>query len=304
MTSLAIETSRLSRRYGSIRAVDGIDLQVPEGSVFGFLGPNGSGKTTTLRMLTGLIRPSGGRAMMQGYDLARQRMKALSAVGAIVEQPALYPSLTGRDHLAMACTLLGHSRREIDPILEIVGLTAASRRKVKGYSLGMRQRLALARALIGNPRILILDEPTNGLDPSGIAEMRALIKSLPARFGTTVLLSSHLLAEVEQIANQVALIKSGQIVFQGTMDSLKAGAGSTLMVEVDRPGRVVQLLTDRGLKAHAEGDWVSARCDEDRAGLAALLSALVSDGVGVSHFELRRAGLESLFLQLTGDGEG
>lgn len=300
--TLSIETEGLTRRYGSVRAVDGIDLQVPEGSVFGFLGPNGSGKTTTLRMILGLISPNKGRVRMNGYDLHRNRSKALTGVGAIIEQPALYPSLTGRETLSMACTLLGHSKNLIDPVLDVVGLTHAQHRKVKGYSLGMRQRLALGRALIGNPRTLILDEPTNGLDPSGIAEMRALVKSLPERFGTTVLLSSHLLAEVEQIADNCALIKQGKLVFQGPLKDLKDQAGATLRIETTHPVRVVEALVEKGLKPHAEGDWVSAICDWDRETRAAFLSSLTGEGVAISHYELRDAQLESLFLQLTGTG--
>ncbi|WOI54727.1 ABC transporter ATP-binding protein [Parvularcula sp. LCG005] len=300
--SMTIQTKGLTRRFGSATVVDGLDLAVPEGSVFGFLGPNGSGKTTTLRMLLGLIKPHRGVVELNGANLRRNRRQALTGVGAIIEQPALYPSLTGRDALKMTCILLGHDQSRIDPILDVVGLKDAAHKRSKNYSLGMRQRLALAQALIGDPTLLILDEPTNGLDPSGIAEMRALIKSLPARFGTTVLLSSHLLSEVEQVANHCALIKSGKLVFQGPIAQLKADAGATLVIGADKPGRVVQLLGDRGLKGYQEGQRVMAVCDWDEMQLAAFLRTLVEDGLNVTHYELRAAQLENLFLQLTGTG--
>ena len=197
--NLAIETAGLSRAFGSVTAVDGVDLQVPEGSVFGFLGPNGAGKTTTIRMLLGLISASAGTVRINGEDLGAARSAALSGVGAIVESPALYPNLTGRDIMAMAARLGGRSSGEAREMIDQVGLTAAANRRVSGYSLGMRQRLALAHAMLGKPRLLILDEPTNGLDPAGIADMRELIRALPRRLGATVFLSSHLRSPEPQL---------------------------------------------------------------------------------------------------------
>ena len=300
--SLAVETVGLSKRYGSVRAVDGIDLQVPEGSVFGFLGPNGSGKTTTLRMLLGLIRPHKGRVRMNGHDVASERSQALGGVGAIIESPSLYPTFTGRQTLSLAATLLGRGRDQIDDLLDVTGLTHAAKRKVKGYSLGMRQRLAIARALMGQPRLLVLDEPTNGLDPAGIAEVRELIRSLPGRYGTTVLLSSHLLAEVEQVADSCALIKSGRILFQGPLEDLKASAGALLIVETDDPGAAAAILASHGLSPEIDGNRVTARCELSREERAALLTALIAGGVQVSHYELKQPQLENIFLELTGPG--
>lgn len=302
--SLAVHTTGLSKRYGRVRAVEEVELAVPEGSVFGFLGPNGSGKTTTLRMLLGLIRPDRGRVEVNGHDLRSARRAALDRVGAIIEQPALYPSFTGRQILSLAATLLGRGRDQIDELLEIAGLTHAASRRVKGYSLGMRQRLAIARALIGDPRLLILDEPTNGLDPAGIAEVRELIKSLPARFGTTVLLSSHLLSEVEQMADSCALIKDGRLLFQGPLEELKASAGAMLVIEADDPPRVATMLKEKGLDPHIEGARVLCRCDWARAERAALLADLVKAGLAISHFELKKPQLEHIFLELTGPGGG
>ncbi|WP_370338995.1 ABC transporter ATP-binding protein [Parvularcula marina] len=300
--NFSIETSGLSKRYGSVRAVDGIDLQVPEGSVFGFLGPNGSGKTTTLRMLLGLIRPNRGRVRVNGADLGSNRYAALGKVGAIVEQPALYPTLTGRQTLRMHATLIGRGRGEVEEILALVGLTHAANRKSKGYSLGMRQRLAIGRALLGKPQLLILDEPTNGLDPSGIAEVRELIKSLPERTGTTVLLSSHLLSEVEQMADTCALINKGKLLFQGPLEELKASAGAFLIAEVDDPARAAEVFTNSGLEPNIRGSFVEARCDWDKKGRAALLAALVCAGIEVSYFELKQPQLENVFLELTKPG--
>ncbi|MEM9232771.1 MAG: ABC transporter ATP-binding protein, partial [Pseudomonadota bacterium] len=260
---------------------------------------NGSGKTTTLRMLLGLIRPNRGTVRVNGADLDKDRNGALGRVGAIVEQPALYPTLTGRQTLRMHATILGRGKDQVDDILATVGLTHAAKRKVKGYSLGMKQRLAIGRALIGNPRLLVLDEPTNGLDPSGIAEVRELIKSLPSTAGTTVMLSSHLLAEVEQMADTCALINKGKLLFQGPLEELKATAGSVLVAEVDDPGRAAEIFAAAGLSPLVSDDRVEARCDWDRSARAELLSRLVSAGIAVSYFELRQPQLENVFLELT-----
>lgn len=299
----SIETRGLTRHFGKIRAVEDVSLQVPSGSVFGFLGPNGSGKTTTLRMLLGLVKPDTGSVLMNGHDLSAARGAALASVGAIIEQPALYPHITGHQTLKMAAALLGRGRRDIDEMLEVAGLTAAARRKVKGYSLGMKQRLAIARALLGRPSLLLLDEPTNGLDPSGIAEMRELVRSLPARFGTTVLLSSHLLSEVEQMADTVGLIKKGSLIFQGTLDSLKEGAASLLILEATDMAALTSALATRRLSPEDAKGKVQVLFEGGQADRAALLAALIAEGHAISHFELRPPGLESLFLQLTGEGD-
>src|SRR5262245_58240224 len=222
MQKHAIETRRLTRRFGTQLAVDDLNLSAPEAGVYGFLGPNGAGKTTTIRMLLGLIRPDAGEVWLFGAPLAANRQSLMRRVGALVEVPSLYPHLTGRENLEVTRRLLGGPRELIDRALDIVKLTADSHRRVREYSLGMRQRLGLALALLNKPELLILDEPTNGSDPAGIHEMRDLIRRLPAEFGITVFLSSHLLSEVEQIAGHIGIIHQGRLLFQGTLPELQA----------------------------------------------------------------------------------
>ncbi len=299
----AVRTQSLSRKYGSFIAVDDLNLAVPAGSIFGFLGPNGAGKTTTIRMLLGLIRPNAGSVEINGRDLAADRKDALASVGAIVETPTLYGNLTGRENLKSAALLIDCPDNDIDRVLEIVSLVRVADKRVKEYSLGMRQRLALARALLGSPKLLILDEPTNGLDPSGIADMRTLIRRLPADFGATVLLSSHILVEVEQIADHCALINHGKTLFQGRLDDLIAEAKATLAIQSADAQRTISFLQSKGVAAEEKNGLVEAPCAFDRRECAALLTAIVTDGQEISYFELKRPSLENLFLQMTARGE-
>ena len=214
MSEMVIETNALTRRYGKRTAVDRVDLCVPRGEIYGFLGPNGAGKTTTIRMLLGLIRPTAGTVRLFGENFHRHRMSVLRRVGSLVESPSYYGHLTGAENLEVVRRLLGAPKKRIAEALEIVRLTEAADRPVKGYSLGMKQRLGIAIALLGHPELLILDEPTNGLDPAGIQEMRRLIKDMPRKYGMTVLVSSHLLSEIDQIATQVGIIHEGRLIFQ------------------------------------------------------------------------------------------
>jgi ABC-2 type transport system ATP-binding protein len=296
----AVETSDLSRAFGSVTAVDGVDLAVPEGSIFGFLGPNGAGKTTTIRMLLGLINPSAGTIRLNGEELQSRRSAALSGVGAIVESPALYPNLTGWETVMMAARLAGLDRSEARDRLDQVGLSAAAGRRVSGYSLGMRQRLALARAMLGRPRLLILDEPTNGLDPAGIADMRQLIRDLPARLGATVFLSSHLLSEIEQTATHCALIDRGGLVFQDQLSRLSDKAPVIIAIETDKPAQLVKRFLEDGVHADRDGPVVRAQLDLDPGARAELVSALVSEGYAISGVWTERPNLEAVFLKLTG----
>ncbi len=228
-----IETRQLTRSFKDTRAVDGLSLQVPAGSVYGFLGPNGAGKTTTIRMLLGLIRPDGGEIRLFNRRLRDDTMGVLRRVGSLVESPSLYPHLNGRENLEVLRRMTGGSRSEIDRVLKVVNLENAANRLVRNYSLGMRQRLGLAVALFGQPELLILDEPTNGLDPAGIHEMRELICRLPAE-GLTVFLSSHLLSEVEQMVTQIGIVQSGRLIFQGKPDELKTRTRNQVFVATDR----------------------------------------------------------------------
>ena len=218
-TPIAIETTQLTKRYDSMMAVDHLDLQVERGEIFGFLGPNGAGKTTTMRMLLGLIRPTSGSARILGMDVATDLPAILARTGSMIEEPAFYPYLSGRDNLRAMARLSGISEDLVPGILERVDLNGAANKRFKAYSMGMKQRLALGAALLADPEILILDEPANGLDPAGIVEMRDLMKDLKHE-GRTVLISSHVLHEVEQICDRIAIVNGGRIVVQGRVEEL------------------------------------------------------------------------------------
>lgn len=297
-----IETQGLCRAFGDVTAVDGLNLAVPEGSVFGFLGPNGAGKTTSIRMLLGLIASDAGEVRLNDCSLAQNRSQALAGVGAIVEGPALYPNLTGREILTLSARLSGRPVRHALEQLERVQLVDAMDRQVSEYSLGMRQRLALARAMMGHPRLLILDEPTNGLDPAGIADMRALIRSLPETLGATVFLSSHLLSEIEQIATHCALMDKGKMVFQDRLERLTDAAPAMLAIETDRPALLARRFLDQGVHAQADDSWVRATISLSAEDRRALVRDLIKNDIGVSALRVEKPTLETLFLRLTGAG--
>lgn len=221
-----IETKNLSKTYGNFSAVSNVSLHIPEGSVYGFLGPNGAGKSTTMKMFLGLTRPSGGSFSIDGKHYPENRMDILKEIGSFIEAPAFYGNLTGEENLDIIRKILGLPKSSVSEALELVGLTQWRRRLAKKYSLGMKQRLGLASALIGRPPILILDEPTNGLDPVGIHEIRTLIRSLPKQFDCTVLVSSHLLSEIELMADNIGILNHGHLLFEGTIDDLRNDAAS------------------------------------------------------------------------------
>src|SRR5580692_12088400 len=252
-SSLAVSTDGLTKRFGDRTVVDGVNLAIPRGSVCGFVGPNGAGKTTTLRMLLGLVRPTAGSGEILGGSL-EDPASYLHKVGALIESPAFYPQLSGRDNLK-ALTRLGQiPAAVIDPTLERTGMTARAGDKYRSYSLGMKQRLGIAAALLPDPSLLILDEPTNGLDPAGIVEMRGLIRSL-ADEGMTTFVSSHLLSEIEHICDHVVMIRSGRSVFQGSVAALRGMRTSELVIrpeDAGQLGNLAQLLSDTGCTAQIE----------------------------------------------------
>jgi ABC-2 type transport system ATP-binding protein len=294
----AIETSGLGRRFGRQVAVDEVDLRVPERAVYGFLGQNGAGKTTTIRMLLGLLKPTSGTARLFGHDVRRERMAAARLAGALVETPCHYDHLTGRENLAVTARLLGAAKIEIGRVLEIVDLASAAERRVGGYSLGMRQRLGVARALIGRPKLLILDEPTNGLDPNGICDMRRLIAGLPEAEGVTVFVSSHILSEVEQTATHVGLMHRGRLLLQDTAEALRQSQSRRITIAVDRPGAVVEMLRSAEIAAsvHAGAVLIEGR-DAERAApdVPAINFMLVEAGIRVSGIEVKEPSLERIF---------
>jgi lantibiotic transport system ATP-binding protein len=293
----AIETRALEHRYGSRAVVNGLSLVVPEGSIFGFLGPNGAGKTTTIRLLLGLIAPHAGTIRVLGKPMPSARAEILSQVGAIVETPTHYDHLTGRENLSITCRLLGLGRGEIDRTLEIVGLLRAAGDQAGRYSLGMRQRLGIARALLGRPKLLILDEPTNGLDPDGIRDMRALIRDLPSRHGCTVLLCSHMLSEVEQVASHVGLMWGGRLLAQGSLADVLGRREPAIELGTDRLAEATDLLTASGLAVVEAGSGrLAVRGHAEPADLNFLLTA---SGIAVSHLARREQSLEDLYLDLS-----
>lgn len=221
-----IETKNLTKTYGDFTAVSEVCLHIPKGQVYGFLGPNGAGKSTTMKMLLGLTKPTSGGFTMDGKQFPEDRTEILKETGSLIEAPAFYGNLTGEENLEILRRILGLPKSSVSEALEIVGLTQFRKRLAKNYSLGMKQRLGLAGAIIGKPPILILDEPTNGLDPVGIHEIRTLIHSLPERMGCTVLVSSHLLAEIERMADTIGILNHGHLLFEGSLEQLKRNAAS------------------------------------------------------------------------------
>ena len=298
----AIVTEGLTRRFGRHLAVEGVAMTVPDGAVYGFLGRNGAGKTTTLKLLLGLLRPTAGSARICGIDVARDRIGAARKIGALLEAHGFYGNLTGRENLDLTRTLLGLPATEIDRVLEVVDMTVNGARRVSDYSMGMRQRLGLARAMLGAPPVLVLDEPTNGLDPEGIADMRRFLKSLPERTGATVLLSSHLLGEIEQTATHVGIINDGRLVMEGELAQLKASAAPEIELRVDDPARARVVLAAQDLATAERGAGLSVTLrsgeDADQAS-AALNRMLVEQGVAVFAIGPRARSLEGLYRAVT-----
>ena len=300
MPGFMIETRGLTRRFGARLAVDDLNLQAPAAGVYGFLGPNGAGKTTAIRMLLGLIRPDAGEVNLFGAPLAPNRRTLMRRVGALVEAPSLYPHLTGRENLEVTRRMLGAPRALIDRALDIVQLTRDARRRVREYSLGMRQRLGLALALLNEPELLILDEPTNGLDPAGIHEMRDLLRRLPAEFGVTVFLSSHLLSEVEQTAGHIGIIHEGRLLFQGPLSELQRQHRAQLTLGVNQSEQAIHCLTAAGWGVERRDDGllsVSATTSEEAVRINNLLTG---QRLEVFHLAPAPVSLEDIFLTLTG----
>jgi ABC-type multidrug transport system ATPase subunit len=296
-----ITTRALTKRYGAVQAVQSVDLDVREGDRYGLLGPNGSGKTTLVRLLLGLVYATSGEIEVMGQRIPRHVREALPQIGALIEEPAAYPYLSGRANLALLDAagpggLAGRRsrRRRIDEVLEQVGLAGVGRRPVKAYSLGMRQRLGLAGALIRRPRLLVLDEPGNGLDPRGIRDLRELIISLNET-GVTVFLSSHLLAEVEQLCTRVGVLDSGRLVLQDDLDTLRAPTGRVL-VDTPDADQVAALLD--GQVERRDGQQLLVR----HADAASLNARLVSAGLRVSAIGRQQRTLEEIVLAITGTG--
>ena len=295
-----VQTRGLCKQYGKVMRVNRLDLQVPEGAIYGFLGPNGAGKSTTLKMILGLVHPTAGSISVFGKEVnGHNRLDMLKQVGSLIESPSYYGHLTGEENLKVVQTLRGVPEKDVYEVLEIVRLEGQRNKKAAHYSLGMKQRLGLAAALLGFPRLLILDEPTNGLDPAGIQEMRELICSLPARFGMTVLVSSHLLSEIDQMADHVGIIREGELVFQDTLETLHRHSRHNLALRTGDNEGALKLLHQSRVPCAQEEDYILLpRLDDPDA--AKLIRYLIGHGVDVLRLEERQKSLEDIFLELTG----
>ncbi|MCY3802085.1 MAG: ABC transporter ATP-binding protein [Chloroflexi bacterium] len=292
----------LTKRFGSLTAVDQLDLEVIPGEVFGFLGPNGAGKSTTIGMMLGLIEPTAGSVEMFGMDASRHRSDVLRRVGAIIEAPAFYPYLSGRDNLRVVARYSGGGHEsQIDEVLELVGLGGREKDKIKHYSTGMKQRLGLASVLLGEPDLIVLDEPTAGLDPAGTHEFRELIRATATESGRTVFMSSHLLSEVQQTCDRVAIINRGRTVLQESLEDLLHRVGGVYF-EVDDSERAETALTAAGVAASVGNEPNTVWAEVGRERIGELNSLLVGAGLVVSGSGVRSSDLESVFLEVTGNG--
>ncbi len=297
MPDIALSAKNLTKVIGKKTIVDSASFQVQEGEVYGFLGPNGAGKTTTIRMLVGLIKPTSGSVQICGYDVRREFENAMRCIGCIVENPDLYRFMTGRENLEHFARMLGVGNGEIERVAALVNMDHRLEQRVGTYSLGMRQRLGIAQAMLGKPRLLILDEPANGLDPAGIREIRELLRHLAEEQGLAVFVSSHLLAEIELMADRVAIIHKGKILREGPVRDLISSQRS-MEFKVGDVGRAVDVLRALGIEATADHDRVFAPVEE--ADTPPILAALTGQGIDVFHARQRVHTLEEMFLEATG----
>ena len=299
MSDYIIETNKLTKKFGSQRVVDNVNLKVERGEIYGFLGPNGAGKTTTIRMLLGLARPTKGSIHIFGKDVKKEKLSILKKVGSLVEYPSYYGHLSAYENLETVRLLLDVPKSRIDEVLSIVRLTKDAQRPVKGYSLGMKQRLGIATALLGNPELLILDEPTNGLDPSGIIEIRELIKSMPEEHGITIVISSHLLSEIDQMATQVGIISKGKMIFQDSISKLREQSTSKIKLTVNDAESAWKTLLTHGYTTDLIHNKLSIENGSDER-VAEIVKSLVQSDYDIYRVEEEKKSLEEIFLELTG----
>jgi lantibiotic transport system ATP-binding protein len=301
MEEMIIETNQLTKKFGKQTVVENVALNIKKGEIYGFLGPNGAGKTTTIRMLLGLARPSEGSIKIFGKDLKKEKLAILRKVGSLVEYPSYYGHLTAYENLEAIRRLLDVPRERIEEVLSIVRLSNEAKRPVKGFSLGMKQRLGIAAALLGNPELLILDEPTNGLDPSGILEIRELIKSMPEQNGITILVSSHLLSEIDQMATQVGIISKGSLIFQDSIETLRKRSNSRIGITVSDVEQAWRLLLSKGRQVDMDNHRLFMNDSSDTT-VASVVEDLVDNKFSVYRVEEEKKSLEEIFLELTGEG--
>lgn len=299
MSEFIIETNKLTKKFKNRFAVESVELKIKQGEIYGFLGPNGAGKTTTIRMLLGLAKPTYGSIRIFGKDMRKEKLSVLKKVGSLVEYPSYYGHLTAYENLEAIRILLDAPKSRIDEVLKIVRLSNEAKRPVKGFSLGMKQRLGIAAALLGNPELLILDEPTNGLDPSGILEMRELIKSMPKEHGITILVSSHLLSEIDQMATQVGIISKGRMIFQDSIEALRERSTSKIKVKVNELEQAWRMLLSKGIQAEMENKHLYLPDSSDEA-VSTIIAELINNDFSVYRVQEEKKSLEGIFLELTG----
>ncbi len=300
MSQPIIQAKNLDFYFKDFKALDQVNINVPQGSIYGFLGPNGAGKTTTIRILLDLFRASTGEISVFGKSLKTDRDEILGRVGALIENPSIYKHLSGRQNLEVVRRMAGVGKRRIDDVLEIVRLKDNADKKVKNYSLGMCQRLGLASALLTDPDLLILDEPTNGLDPSGIIEMRELIKTLNKDHDKTIFLSSHLLSEIEKVATDVAIIDQGKILYEGKLEGLKSGNDiQELRIELNDSTKALALIQGMNFTISDSNTHYIELPIESREDIARINKALVEEGIDIYQLKTSSENLESVFLNLT-----
>ncbi|RZK40492.1 MAG: ATP-binding cassette domain-containing protein [Pedobacter sp.] len=299
MSSFAIETVGLNYNFGNQAVVKNLSLQVPTGSIYGFLGPNGAGKTTTIKILLNLLQSPKDQVFIFGKDINTNRIASLKRMGALVEQPAIYTHLTGKENLVNRCILLGISKAKVAEMLNLVGLSEAANKKAGKYSLGMKQRLGIALALLSDPELLLLDEPTNGLDPNGIIEIRNLMIELTTKHGKTILVSSHLLAEIERTATHVGIINKGELLFQGTINDLHGLSKPMVRIETNNQAIAANILSTAGAEIINQDENSISVTFSGKEEMGKINTALVQNGLTVYSIGKERKDLEHLFLNIT-----
>ena len=299
MSNLAIETCGLTYHFGNHKVVDDLSLKVPQGSIYGFLGPNGAGKTTTIKILLNLLKSPHDTVFIFGKEINANRIASLKKIGALVEQPAIYAHLTGKENLINRCILLGVAREKVKEMLDLVGLTDAANKKAGKYSLGMKQRLGIALALLSDAELLLLDEPTNGLDPNGIIEIRNLMSELTLKHNKTIMVSSHLLNEIEKVATHVGILNKGKLLFQGTINELQTFNTPVVEIQADDPEAAATFLSSLGYAiSNSNLDMIQLPF-QSTAETGKINTLLIQNGFTVYSIHFVKKDLERLFLDIT-----
>ena len=299
MSKFAIETVDLNYHFGKQLVVKNLAMKVPIGSIYGFLGPNGAGKTTTIKILLNLLKSPADKVFIFGKEINSNRIACLKQMGALVEQPAIYGHLSGKENLVNRCILLGIKKSKAEEMLNLVGLSEAANKKAGQYSLGMKQRLGIALAMVSDPELLLLDEPTNGLDPNGIIEIRNLMMELTTKHAKTILVSSHLLAEIERTATHVGIINKGEMLFQGTISDLHNLSKATIIIETNDTKKASEILINNNINLlHSEKNTLTVEF-ENKEKMGELNTILVNNGLTVYSISKANKDLENLFLDIT-----